>query len=264
MTALSVTYSEHLIDLAQDPTVDWQYVRLGDWLDRKVIDRAFAQFPDRMFLYHHNGNIPHNKGGRKAFIAYLQEWQKRTASPWMSLHLDYHRSEEIGQVIRGERQPPLYETESAFDLLRDGVKQVQAQMDVTLLLENVPSWPQPWLCPEADPGFIVRLLEATDCGFLLDTAHARMAAGTFGQDIYAYLAALPLDRVVEIHVSSPRYRDNIWHSSHEVLEEEDYAILRWLLERTAPQAITLEYWQDREQIKAQLAQLARLIEHTEQ
>ena len=264
MIDLSVTYSEHLIDLAQDPAVGWEYVRLGNWLDQDLIDRAFAQFPERMFLYHHNGNIPHGKSGRKEFAAYLQEWQRRAASPWMSIHLDYHTSEEIGQVIRGERQPPLYETEEAFDLLRDGVQQVRAQIDVPLLLENVPSWPQPWPCPEADPGFIVRLSEATDCGFLLDTAHARMAAGTFGQDIYAYLAALPLDRVVEIHVSSPRYRDNIWHSSHEVLEEQDYTILRWLLERTTPRAITLEYWQDRDQIGKQLTQLAGLIEHTEQ
>ncbi len=264
MTALSVTYSEHLIDLAQNPTVDWQYVRLGNWLDQELVDRAFAQFPEGMFLYHHNGNIPHDKDDRQDFVNYLRGWQRRTCSPWMSLHLDYHTSEEIGQIIRGERQPLLYETEKAFDLLRDSVQQVQAQIDVPLLLENMPSWPQPWPCPEADPGFIVRLLEATDCGFLLDTAHARMAAGTFGQDIYAYLAALPLDCVVEIHVSSPRYRENTWHSSHEVLEEQDYAILRWLLERTAPQAITLEYWQDREQIKDQLTQLGRLIEHTSQ
>ena len=31
-------------------------------------------------------------------------------------------------------------------LLREGVHQVQAQIDVPLLLENVPSWPQPWPC----------------------------------------------------------------------------------------------------------------------
>lgn len=144
------------------------------------------------------------------------------------------------------------------------MQQVQAQIDVPLLLENVPSWPQPWPCPEADPEFIVRIVETIGCGFLLDTAHARMAARTFGQDVYIYLAALPLDRVVEVHVSSPRYRDNAWHSNHEVLEEQDYAILRWLLARTAPQAITLEYWQDQEQIKDQLTQLGRLMEHTSQ
>jgi uncharacterized protein (UPF0276 family) len=259
MAALSVTYSEHLLDLAQEPAVNWHYIRLGNWLDQELVDSAFAQFPEGMFLYHHNGNIPHDTGERKEFVAYLWEWQQRTASPWLSLHLDFHTSEEIGQVIRGERQPPLYEKEKAFDLLYDGAQQVQSQIDVPLLLENMPSWPQPWPCPEADPGFITRLLKATDGGFLLDTAHARMAAGTFGQDVYAYLAALPLDRVVEIHVSSPRYRDNTWHSSHEVLEEQDYTILRWLLERTAPQAITLEYWQDREQIKDQLIQLDRLL-----
>ena len=126
MIALSVTYSEHLIDLAQDPAVGWQYVRLGNWLDQELVDRAFAQFPGTMFLYHHNGNIPHARDDRKEFISYLREWQKRTASPWMSLHLDYHTSEEIGQVIRGEQQPPLYDPEEAFDLLRGSARRTDS------------------------------------------------------------------------------------------------------------------------------------------
>lgn len=81
MTTISVTYSEYLIDLAQDPAVNWQYVRLGNWLDRELVDRAFAQFPEKMFLYHHNGNIPHDKNKREEFVSYLQKWQRRTASP---------------------------------------------------------------------------------------------------------------------------------------------------------------------------------------
>ena len=46
-----------------------------------------------------------------------------------------------------------------------------------------------------------------------------MTAGTLGLDVYAYLEAFPLERVIEIHVSSPRYVGGRWKSRHEMLEE---------------------------------------------
>ena len=86
-----------------------------------------------------------------------------------------------------------------------------------------------------------------------------MTSGTLGYDLRAYLAAFPLERVIEVHVSSPRYVDGRWRSRHEVLEEGDYALLEWLLARTAPRAITLEYWREREQIREQIVRLGEVI-----
>jgi uncharacterized protein (UPF0276 family) len=259
VTDLSVTYSSHLLDLAQDTACSFPYIRLGNWHEETLVAQALDAFPDRTFLYHHNGNVPHDEQERQTFIAYLQRWQRRTSCPWLSLHLDYHKEQEIRQVVRGELQPPLYDAAEAFALLCDGVRQVTAQLDVPLILENVPSWPRPVECPEATPEFCRRVLEATGCGLLLDTAHARMASGTLGYDVYAYLGAFPLERVVEVHVSSPRYVGGRWRSRHEVLEAEDYALLEWLLARTAPKAITLEYWREREQIRKQVVRLGEVI-----
>lgn len=259
MTDLSVTYSSHLLDLARDPACVFPYIRLGNWHEEALVAEALDAFPNRTFLYHHNGNVPHDEQERQAFIAYLQRWRQRTGCPWLSFHLDYHREQEIRQVVRGERRPPLYDEEEAFALLRDGVRQVAAQLDVPLILENVPSWPFPAECPEAMPDFCRRVLQTTGCGLLLDTAHARMASGTLGLDVRAYLEAFPLERVVEVHVSSPRYVGGRWKSRHEVLEEEDYALLEWLLARSAPRAVTLEYWREREQIRAQVVRLGEVI-----
>ena len=158
MTDLSVTYSSHLIDLARDTACTFSCIRLGNWHEEALVEEALDAFPDRTFLYHHNGNIPHGEQERQAFIAYLQRWRERTGCPWLSLHLDYHREKEIRQVVRGERRPPLYDAAEAFDLLCEGARQVAAQLDVPLILENVPSWPYPAECLEVMPDFMRRVL----------------------------------------------------------------------------------------------------------
>lgn len=58
-----------------------------------------------------------------------------------------------------------------------------------------------WLEMLALPEVIARLLEASGCGFLLDTSHARLAARNLGIDERSYTNALPVDRIREIHVT---------------------------------------------------------------
>ena len=179
MTELCATYSSHLIDLGHGARAPFSWIRLGNWHEPELIDEALTAFPDRTFLYHHNGNVPHDEVDRQAFARSLNDWRQRTNCPWLSFHLDYHRETEIRQVVRGEREPPLYHEGEAFDLLCDGVRQVQRQVDAPLILENVPSWPLPYPCLEVSPNFVERVLEATGCGLLLDTAHARIARPGF-------------------------------------------------------------------------------------
>jgi hypothetical protein len=79
-------------------------------------------------------------------------------------------------------------------------------------------------------------------GLLLDLAHARIAAHNRGEDVCAYLSALPLERVREIHVCGPGPdRSGVLQDEHQEMGEEDYALLDWTLERTHPLVVTLEY-----------------------
>jgi hypothetical protein len=50
-----------------------------------------------------------------------------------------------------------------------------------------------------------------------------------------------------------------WNNCHGVLQEEDCALLEWLLEQIATKVITLEYWKDTEQARVQILRLNRLI-----
>jgi uncharacterized protein (UPF0276 family) len=143
------------------------------------------------------------------------------------------------------------------------VRHLQAICPVRIAVENMPRWTHSRPAYVVDPAFISSVAEQADCGFLLDLAHARVAAHYLGQPARDYLARLPLDRLVEIHVSGPRpgpYPDRRLIDAHQPMREADYDLLEWVLDRTRPRAVTLEYSKDRAQIVAQLVRLRALLD----
>jgi hypothetical protein len=82
---------------------------------------------------------------------------------------------------------------------------------------------------------------------------------TLELDVYDYLSCLPLDRVVQIHVSGPRVRNDRLADVHEPLQEIDYAVLDFVLARTHPQVVTLEYIRERDVLREQLFRLGGVL-----
>src|SRR5207237_8795480 len=103
------------------------------------------------------------------------------------------------------------------------------------------------------------LIDQIGCYVLLDLAHAQSSAFNMRwPSARAYLDALPLDKVREIHINQP-YNDNGQQllDRHLPIQPRDLDLLRWTLER-APQteAITLE---SHEPDEAALQEEARLL-----
>ena len=74
-----------------------------------------------------------------------------------------------------------------------------------------------------------------------------------------YLAQLPLARVRQLHVSSPRPVGETLADVHETLRPEDYRLLERVLEQTDPWAVTLEYRRDADALRTQLARLQEML-----
>ena len=147
------------------------------------------------------------------------------------------------------------------------LRRLQVAATVPVLAENMPRWTRCRPAYVVDPAFISGVVQEAGCGLLLDLAHARVAARYQGEPVRDYLARLPLNRLVEIHVSGPRplpaskgASGGRLFDAHEPVQEPDYALLAWVLERTRPRAVTLEYSKDRAQLKAQLDRLRRLLD----
>ncbi len=256
---LSVNYVAGLDVLAQMPGMVFQCVRLGSWFDDQAMSQIVSQFPDKRFLYHHNGNLRAEEAETETLVTTLQARQRQTGSPWLSAHLDHRADAEIHDLFQEGRRPPNYGRQQALEMMCQGVQAVKPHLPFPLLLENVDHWPLPEVDLAVLPEFIAQVISETGCGFLLDTAHAKISADRRKWDVREYIERLPLERVVEIHVCGTGWEGGQMVDHHPPMEDEDYALLQWLLRRTRPKAITLEYAADADQVPPQIARLNGII-----
>src|SRR5690554_165079 len=179
----------------------------------------------------------------------LAEIIKRTNPPYISTHLeakvDFFPQWKAAQHVID----PVVEENLAHHFLQS-VREVKAEIRLPLVLENFPYYPW-WahykIC--ADPGFITRICQEGACGFLFDLAHAKCSAWSFQMDFLSYLHALPLEKTSEIHLAGVQTRAEGIIDTHTKLEEDDYRILEYVLTKTDPEVITIEYGGMSERIK---------------
>jgi len=120
-------------------------------------------------------------------------------SPWAAEHLQRVHTTDGARFV-DYVFPPLY-TE---DLLRDYVANahaLQAALGVPLVLEPIPTYLHLDLPQLGEAAFVERFYAESRCGMLLDVAHAWLSARYAGVPVREFLAALPLERIVELHVA---------------------------------------------------------------
>ena len=117
-----------------------------------------------------------------------------------------------------------------------------------------------------EPAFIADCLEQTGCGMLMDIGHAVVSSRNMGyDDVNAYLDKLPLEKVVEIHMSGAGTKDGLAHDSHHPITAEgqpEAGLLESVLasgRMTGLRAVTLETFED---VPAQLDLLKDILERT--
>jgi uncharacterized protein len=120
-------------------------------------------------------------------------------SPWVAEHLQrVHTS--AGDAFVDYVFPPLY-TE---DLLADyagNARALQAALGRPLIVEPIPTYLRLDI-PQLDEAvFVERFVAESGCGLLLDVSHAWLSAHYAGRPARDFLATLPLERVVELHVA---------------------------------------------------------------
>jgi len=129
-----------------------------------------------------------------------------------------------------------------------------------VVLENCQPLRFPGCEFEAQPQAVSEVIERTGCSLLLDLGRARVSAAALGMDVHGYLSDLPLERTVHVHLSGPRMRDGRLFDAHEPMQETDYALLEWVLGRTHPQVVTVEYVRDAVALREQLVRLREVAD----
>ncbi len=136
-----------------------------------------------------------------------------------------------------------------------------------LLLENLDYNPKDksgayeYVC---DPKFIDEILTTSSCGMLLDIGHANCSAQNMGyDDVMGFIKQLPLEKVVEVHMSGAGRKDGLAHDTHHPITKPGQRELEYLEgalqtgRMTALVAVTLETFED---VITQLDALKEMLE----
>jgi uncharacterized protein (UPF0276 family) len=231
-------------------------VEVGPWFSIEQISAYRQKLPDLPFIFHGTDlivEVGENSGVEDRIKKYLA----CTDSPWISVHLVVWETGVQERLRNGERLP-LPDPEQALAQLVRRLEILVNLVPVPVLVENIEPLPFNGYDFWSQPEYISRVLERSGCGLLLDTGHMRISAERLGMNLETYLGKLPLERVVEIHVSGPRRRGGRLLDGHESLQPVDFRLLESLLSSLTPQAVTLEYIRDKGTLSWQLKQLRRM------
>jgi uncharacterized protein (UPF0276 family) len=173
---------------------------------------------------------------------------ERTGTPWIGEHLAFITADPL------ERGAALHDattlTYTVCPQLSEEVLQracrtltdLQARFSVPLIVENSPQY-------FAIPGSTMSIVDFTSevhrrcgVGMLLDLTHFKISSINMGFDPAAEIARLPLEHLVEVHVSGHDVQSGTaWDDHAGLADEETFELVERVLERARPRAVTFEY-----------------------
>jgi uncharacterized protein (UPF0276 family) len=224
--------------------VDWLEVISENYLDsggfpRHVLDRVAERYP--VVLHGVSMSIGSVDPLDFDYLAKLRRLADAVGAAWVSDHICWTG---VAGVNTHDLLPVPF-TEEALAHMAERVRMVQDVLERPLVLENPSSYVGFTASTMPEEEFVARLVTEADCALLLDVNNLYVSAVNHGTDPHAYLAALPLDRVVQIHLAGHTDAGTHLVDTH----DGPVAPLVWdlyaaVLARTGPVSTLLE-WDDR-------------------
>ncbi|MCB9437157.1 MAG: DUF692 family protein [Anaerolineales bacterium] len=238
--------------LDQDPhLVDT--LKIGPWLDLEQMQWLAATYP--ILLHCHDGVVQPQLNAPQ-----LAGWVEQTAPPWLSLHLGLpEHNPYLFWQRTGIRWPLVNQRKATIAALRN-LEALHRVIHVPIALENQAHHRHSGHDYLVSPLFIKEIVEKGNTHLLLDLGHVRVSAAMRHETPESYLDQLPLEHVIEIHVSGPALYRGRLRDLHHPLTAVDYDLLRYTLTRCSQlKAVTLEYYGPVEILRDQLHQLRQFI-----
>lgn len=192
---------EHFDRVLAGPTsVDWFEVISENFMVRggrplHVLERVRRDYP--LVLHGVSLSIGSTDPLRRDYLDELRTLAQRVEPAWISDHLCWtgvggHNAHDL---------LPLPYTEEALEHVVERVGQVQDSLGRRIALENVSTYLsfEGSTLPEWE--FLATVAERADCGILLDVNNIYVSAMNHGFDAELYLAAIPPERVWQIHLA---------------------------------------------------------------
>jgi uncharacterized protein (UPF0276 family) len=256
---LTTNLSEPLLELLRDGEAAVDGVEVGPWFTLSQIRAYRAALPDLPFTFH-GGDLIERVGWVPGAISRVAAYLRCTGSPWVSVHITMWPPGFVWLMLKHGWRMPLPNPARATRRFVRQVTRLARAASVPVLLENIEPLPFDGYDFEVRTERITQVLGETGSDLLLDIGHARVSAAVLAIDSHDYLNGLPLKRIAQIHVSGPRMREGRLVDAHEPLQEIDYALLDYVLTRSSPRMVTLEYIRERDPLREQLLRLRDVLD----
>lgn len=90
--------------------------------------------------------------------------------------------------------------------------------------------------------FWLEISDNINCNVLLDLAHTIISAHNLNMDVIDFVEKMGINRVYEVHVNSPLYKDGEWYDIDEPFyySEEAKRVLEHVIEKKKAKALNIE------------------------
>jgi uncharacterized protein len=171
----------------------------------------------------------------------LKNLARRTRTPWLSDHLCWG---SVDGRYTHDLLPMPY-TFEAVEITADKIRQVQDYIEVPVAVENVSSYAEYHVSEMTEWEFLTEVVENADCGILLDVNNIYVSSQNHSFDPFAYVNAIPAERVAQIHIAGhSKYEKYILDTHDHPVIDPVWALYARAIERCGPTATLLE-WDDK-------------------
>lgn len=183
-------------------------------------------------------------------------------TPWIGEHLAFISAAALDDAASKPAHTLSYTicpqlSMEVVERVAANITALQPQLPAPLILENPPQY---FTVPGSTMSmseFVAAVLERSEADLLLDLTHFLITSLNMGADPIQDLERLPLERVVEVHISGLGRQSGVYWDDHSVLAPPDiFDLLERTLKRARPKALTFEYnWAPRLPLQLVLAQM---------
>lgn len=236
---LRTAHYAHILE--SEPAIDWFEIISDNYMHTRgrpldYLDAIAERYP--IVMHGVSLSIGSSDALDRAYLQELRRLRDRVKAVWVSDHLCW-----TGLAGKNSHDLlPLPYTEEALAHVIARTREVQDFMGAPLLLENPSSYAEFSANSMPEWEFLGRLVEAADAALLLDVNNVYVSSKNHGFEPMSYLAALPYDRVVQMHVAGHSdYGTHIIDSHIGPVSDPVWQLLAYAHAR-APSASVLLEW----------------------
>jgi uncharacterized protein (UPF0276 family) len=238
---LRIPHYQHI--LTKKPVVDWfEIISENFTVDGGRPLRMLDQILESYRVVQHGVSLYFGSAEplHRDHLNKLKTLVRRTKTPWLTDHLCWG---SVDGRYTHDLLPMPYTFEAAKIAARK-IRETRDFLEVPVAVENVSSYAEYHVSEMTEWEFLTEVVEAADCGILLDVNNIYVSSVNHSFDPMQYLNNVPHQRVAQIHIAGhSRYRKYILDTHDHPVIDPVWQLYDHAIRLAGPTATLLE-WDD--------------------